>query len=141
MLYCEQALSKTFTGDSMADDLQAKMDQYNEMLLKSTAITFSSEGISKDIKGLLFKKAEFVSNMLSGIAGIIEASSGSRMVSKKRARMMDDMVEHALLEIKTVSSTMNYVIARSFEREAALVAVEKRGTPVKDEKKKDKGVK
>jgi len=122
----------------MAEDLQAKMDQYNEMLLKSTAVTFSSEGISKDIKGLLFRKAEFVSNMLSGVAQIIEASR-SHKVSKKRARIMDDMVEHALMEIKTVDSTMSYVIARSFEREASLVREEPKQDPKQAVKDGDKG--
>lgn len=104
----------------MDEDTQKKMDTYNEMLLKSTALTFSSEGISNDVKSFLSRKAVFVSEMLTGIASVIEASSQGK-VSPIRQKLFDRMLEHALDEVITVNSTMNYVLARVFERESSFV--------------------
>ena len=109
----------------MAEDLQEKMDRYNEMLLKSTALTFSSEGISRDIKGLISKKAEFVAEMLTGLASLIQSSSGPR-TSAARVKVFDEMLVHALNEVRTVNSTMNYLIAKQFEKEASIVAPDSR---------------
>lgn len=105
----------------MDEELQKKMDMYNEMLLKSTALTFTSEGISKDIKSLLSKKAEFVSSMMTGLAALIEAASSSRKSTGKRQQMFDAMLEHALDESRTLNSTINYMLVRMFEKEACMV--------------------
>jgi uncharacterized protein YfkK (UPF0435 family) len=107
----------------MADEIREKIDQYNEMLLKNTALTFSSEGISRDIKVLISKKAEFVSDMLTGLAAVIDASS-SHKVSSRRAKLFDEMLDHALLEVRMVNSTLNYLVAKQFEKEASFIQVE-----------------
>jgi len=109
----------------MDEELQTKMDTYNEMLLKNTALTFSSEGVSNDVKIFLSRKATFVADMLNGLASLIEAASSGK-VSSTRAKLFDDMIEHALIEVRTVNSTMNYVIAKTFEKESSFVPPEQR---------------
>lgn len=104
---------------AMDEELQKKMDGYNEMLLKNTAITFSSEGLTRDLKVLITRKADFVADMLNGMAALIGSLPASKS-SRKRAQMIDAMLNHALNEVHTVNSTMNYVIARIFEKEVAL---------------------
>lgn len=117
----------------MDEELQKKMDTYNELLLKNAALTFSSEGISNDVKSFLSRKSVFVADMLTGLASLIEASSKGR-VSANRQLLFDAMLEHALNEVKMVDSTFNYVLAKTFERESSLVPSNQQADGVNNEK-------
>jgi len=104
----------------MDNELQKKMDTYNEMLLENAAMTFTAEGISNDLKDFLSKKSIFVGEMLNGLASLIGAASTSR-VSASRQKLFDDMMKHALIEVKTLNSTLNYVLSRVLDKEASLM--------------------
>jgi hypothetical protein len=122
----------------MDEELQKKMDTYNEMLLKNTALTFSSEGVTNDIKVFLSRKAVFVTEMLNGLAAIIEAAARGK-VSAARQKVFDQMLELALNECRMVSSTMNYVIAKTFEREMSFLPPNPQGQKIEEPSKKPKG--
>jgi len=120
----------------MDEELQDKIDGYNEMLLRNTALTFSSEGVSADIKSLLSRKAVFVNEMLMGFANIIEASS-HRKQSAARTKLFDAMLAHALEEVHAVNSAMNFVISRVLEREESLMVAVQEKNKKPEEKKPD----
>jgi hypothetical protein len=100
----------------MDSDLQAKMDEFNEMTLRGTAITFSMEGISRDLKVLLARKFDFLAQVTESASSLAAVSRGST----KRSRSVDDLIEFLVAEIKDSSAVMNYIISRTLVREKAL---------------------
>jgi len=106
------------TETLMADEgVQSKLDRYNEMLLKNTALTFSSEGLSRDIKSFLARKAEFVSQLLMGTAAVMEASQKPTV---RRRKALDDLLEHVIHEAKVVNMTTNYVLSSIMQKEITM---------------------
>jgi len=99
----------------VSDGLQKKMDQYNELMLRSTALTFSLEGISRDLKFLLARKAEFVAQIIESTAVMVAA--------KGHPKSVDVLLDHVLEEVRGTNLTLNYVIMRTLERESAITEV------------------
>lgn len=99
-------------------DLQEKLDEYNELTLRNAALTFSTEGVSRDLKVFLARKAEFVSQTADAAARLAMAPSKS----PARNKAVDELVAHVLEEIRGTDSTINYVLMRILDREEALAA-------------------
>jgi len=97
-------------------ELQERMDEFNELLLRNTALTFSTEGVTRDLKALLARKADFVAQSADAAARIAAAPCKSAV----RSKSVDELVRHVVEEIKGTNSTLNYVIMKVVEREQAL---------------------
>ena len=112
----------------MDKGLQKKMDQYNELMLRSTALTFSLEGLSRDLKVLLARKTEFLVSI---------AESTAKMIgSRKRPKSVDALVDHLLEEVKGTNHTLNYVIMKILEKETSLAEIPQEASPIKKASKK-----
>lgn len=109
----------------MEDDVQRKLDEYNELLLRNTALTFSTEGVTRDLKAMLARKADFVAQAADAAARLAAAPCKS----SDRSKAIDELVRHVVEEVKGTNSTINFVIMKVIEREQALSMDEKEDRP------------
>ena len=110
-------------GDS--DDLGKKIEEFNEFMLKQTAITFSMEGISKDLKTFLQKKISHNRTNLTQLASIISAiaTSGTKSLKEellKKNSPTYQLFDHVLKEIKITDVALDIIIQNMLNKEAAL---------------------
>lgn len=96
--------------------MQEKMDEFNEMLLRNTALTFSTEGITRDLKSLLARKSQFVAQSADAAARL----SAAPCKSSARSKSIDELVSHIVEEIRGTNATINFVIMKVIERDRAM---------------------
>lgn len=111
--------------DFNPDEVQKKMDEYHEFLLKNAAITFSIEGMSRDIKNFIQKKISFNRVCLTQLTKIIHSISKSdlkdvKMSFMKKTETIYKMFDHLYSEMKVTNTILNMVIQKSLEKEKIL---------------------
>ena len=122
MLYTER-------GASMGTDenIEKKLEQFNEFMLKQAAITFSMEGVSKDLKSFLQKKLSHNKTNITQLATMISAISQSpskelRDGSLRKGSILYDLLSHVMKEAKFTDMALNLIIQNIMTKEAMLAS-------------------
>lgn len=107
------------------EDLNQKMQEYHEYLLKNTAMTFSLEGASKDLRSIIHKKISYNKACLIEMTKIIQALSGSpskelRNTLLKKTDMFHQMFDHVFTEMRIIDNVLNITIEQSLQVEKSL---------------------
>jgi len=102
-------------------------EEINEEMLKNAALTFSLEGISRDLKNFLNKKVYYNTNSLKCLADIIESITQSNSKSIKEALLNKSsltiqMYQHIFDEMRVTNLTLNFIIQKSLEREKNIMS-------------------
>lgn len=102
----------------MDDELKKKFQEYqalNESRLEDVALTFSLEGVKRDLKGFIQKKISFnvrvmehFSNMLGGLAAGDKAVV--RDIIRDKDSPINSMIDHLLNESRVVNNILNTTI-------------------------------
>lgn len=111
------------------DDIKKKMENFNEHMLKATAITFSMEGISKDIDNYIQKKITFNNRSMKHLTDLIRCLSESKNTTfvtrltnhtDKKKPTLFRLIEHIAEEVEITNSILNFVIQNVMEKESSL---------------------
>jgi hypothetical protein len=112
--------------DTTQEDLNRKAKEFNESLLKQTALTFSLEGISKDIKALLHKKITHNRTNLTQLSHMLQSlmCSDSKPIKEgtlKKGGPILDLLNHVIKEIKVTDTMLDILISNMMNKEATLM--------------------
>lgn len=112
----------------MDEELKRKFQDYQKMngsRLEDVALTFSLEGINRDLKGFIQKKISFnirvmehFSNMLGGLA--TGDKNVVKDILKDKGSPINTMIDHLLSEAKVVNHILNTTIFGLLNRENLL---------------------
>jgi len=107
------------------ENIKRKFEKFNEERFKNTAVTFSLEGISNDLKVFINKKVNFNTKITEQIMNLLYSVVGSdkdvvKEISKNKDNPLFKLLEHLVGEIKTVNEVLNYIIDGLLEREDSL---------------------
>lgn len=122
MLYTE---GRTLIGKE--EHMEKKLEEFNEFLLKQAAITFSMEGVSKDLKSFLQKKLAHNRTNITQLANMVSAVSQSpskelRDGSLRRGSILYDLLSHVMKEAKFTDMALNLIIQNIMTKEAMLAS-------------------
>jgi translation initiation factor 2 alpha subunit (eIF-2alpha) len=107
------------------EELMKKTDEFNEFLLKQAALTFSAEGVSRDLKNFIQKKIVHNRNNFENLTGIITAitQSDSKVLKNKlfeKDSQISGLLEHIIKEIKITDVALSIVMQNMLSKEALL---------------------
>jgi len=107
------------------EDLTKKTDEFNEFMLKQAAITFSAEGVSRDLKNFIQKKIVHNRSNFENLTGIIYAitQSDSKVLKNKlfdKDSPISGLLDHIIKEIKITDVALNLVTQNMLTKEALL---------------------
>jgi replication initiation and membrane attachment protein DnaB len=110
---------------SIEENMDKKLEEFNEFMLKQAAITFSMEGVSKDLKGFLQKKISHNKTNITQLALMVSSIAQSpskelRDGAVKKGSIIHLMLDHVLKEIRFTDTVMNVVIQNVLNKEAML---------------------
>jgi hypothetical protein len=100
-------------------------EEHNENFLKNTAITFSMEGLSKDLDKYLQKKITFNTRSLKYVTLMVSALSDSkskvlqRMISNKSSEI-NKLLTLISNESSTINGILDFIIQRIMNNEDKL---------------------
>lgn len=107
-----------------------KLESFNEDILKSTAVTFSLEGINKDLGSYIQKKITFNNRSIKHLTDLVRClaeSENTELVnnflssgSKNKKSSLNKLMDHLTDEIEATNSLINFVIQRIIESENSL---------------------
>jgi len=108
-----------------SENIDKKAEEFNEYMLKQAAITFSMEGISRDLKAFLQKKITHNRTNMTQLSALISSimQSGSKSVKEnvfKKGSYIADMLEHTVKESKFIDVALNLIIQNILTKEAIL---------------------
>jgi len=101
-------------------------EDLNEDLLQSVALTFSSDGISKDLKNFIQKKLFLTTNVFRDITQL--ASSFTKSSPEVQALLTDTespisvMLKDSFKEVQITNKTLNKIVKNTLEQEYLLRA-------------------
>ena len=99
-------------------------DNLNEQMLKSTAITFSLEGISRDLEVYLQKKITFNNRNFKHVSDIIRSvSSCGEEIQKsflKKGSPISNLLDQSISEIENINAMLTFVIDNIISKESIL---------------------
>ena len=110
---------------SDSDNVKRKFDRFNEERLKATAVTFSLEGVSRDLKSFIQKKVHFNTKVTEQIMSLLYSVMTSdkktiKDILENKDNPLCKILDHLVLEIKSVNDVLNYVIDGLIAREDIL---------------------
>ena len=103
------------------------VSDFNEFMLKQTAITFSLEGVSKDLKSYLQKKISHNRVNITQVTEMIAALSHSpsktlRDGALKKGSQLNTLLTHVTDEVRFTDMALNLIIQSIMAKEALLSA-------------------
>jgi len=102
------------------DDLNEKMKNFNEQLLNDAAITFSLEGISKDLRFIINKKTWYCVTVFKQISRLIDYITTTEQRSTHLTKMeeqLNDLLSEVSSEIKKTNQIINQIADNLLENE------------------------
>ena len=111
------------------DDLSKKLEDFNEHMLKATAVTFSMEGLSKDLESYLQKKVTLNNRTLKHLTDMVKYLSETQndeLVSyflnnkKNKQSPIEKVMNHLIEETITTNGILNYIIQSIISKETNL---------------------
>ena len=107
------------------EDLKKKFEKYQEDMLKNAAITFSMEGLSKDIKFFLQKKMSYNLDCQKNIVELVKAVSSCEDTKVRSSLLNEGSIVRSMLmysygETRLVDMMLNMIIQKIFEKEVSL---------------------
>jgi hypothetical protein len=99
-------------------------ESFSEDLLKTTAITFSLEGVSRDLEVYIQKKVTFNNRNIKHISDIIRSISSCPEAIQnemlKESSPLMSMLNESLEEVKRINSILTFVIQKVITKEIDL---------------------
>lgn len=100
-------------------------EEYNKQLLKQTAVTFSLEGTSKDLKYFIQKKVSHNKTNLVYLTQLMDLTINSETdevieQAFKKGGPLKGLLEHIYSEIVKTDALLNKAIDLTFEKEINL---------------------
>jgi fatty acid/phospholipid biosynthesis enzyme len=107
------------------EKMEKKIEEFNEFMLKQAAITFSLEGVSKDLKNFLQKKIVHNRTNITQLTSMVTAVAHSpskelREGSLTKGSIMYGLLDHIVREIRFTDMALNVVIQNIMNKEAML---------------------
>jgi bacterioferritin (cytochrome b1) len=95
-------------------------EEKNEQIFKNMAMTFSIEGITKDIQEILQKKMNYNTRVLRELSDIINSITDSKDNSIKRALLEKAKISAFITDIyedfKVISGTTNIILSELLKK-------------------------
>jgi hypothetical protein len=89
-------------------------DKKNEQIFKNMAMTFSVEGVTKDIQEILLKKMNYHTRVLKELNGIINALSVSKNQSFKKSLLKESKISQLITDVceeyKIITGCTNMIL-------------------------------
>ena len=109
------------------DQMDKKIEEFNEYMLKQAAITFSMEGASKDLKSFLLKKLSHNRTNLYHVSEMVAAVAHSpskeiREGSLKKGTALHSLLEHVVKEVKFTDMALDLIIQNLMVKETMLAS-------------------
>lgn len=110
---------------SEPENIKRKFEKFNEERLKTTAVTFSLEGISRDLKTFVHKKVQFNTKVTEQVMGLFYSvmsadKKNTKELLENKGSPLFTLLEHLVGEIKAVNEVLNYIIDGLIAREEVL---------------------
>jgi hypothetical protein len=107
------------------DNIKRKFEKFNEERLKTAAVTFSLEGISRDLKTFIHKKVHFNTKVTEQVMTLFYSAMNADKKNVKdllnnKSSPLFQLLEHLVVEVKTVNDVLNYIIDGLIAREEVL---------------------
>lgn len=104
---------------------QFNPERFNESMLKTTAITFSLEGISRDLETYIQKQITFNNRNFKHLSTIIRSLSAcgeevQKNFFSKRGSLITRMLEQSLDEQENINTLLTFIIQRIISKETNL---------------------
>lgn len=97
----------------------------NEQMFSNMAMTFSLEGVTKDIQEILQKKMNYHIKALKEVNGIVNSISSSKDVKVRRMLLNDpkiiNLLEVVLDDFKVISASTNVILQELMAKKEFLV--------------------
>lgn len=111
-------------------------DKKNEQIFKNMAMTFSVEGVTKDIQEILLKKMNYHTRVLKEVNGIINALSVSKDHSFKKSLLKESEVSKFIKEVyeeyKIITGCTNMILNTLMKKKMYL---DENFDPIEEEQK------
>jgi len=112
-------------SDDSNDDSLKKLEDFNEHMLKATAVTFSTEGLNKDLECYLQKKITLNNRTLKHLIDLIRflAESDNKMLvpyffnKKNNQSSIEKIMNHLIDETIATNGILNYIIQNLIAKE------------------------
>lgn len=95
-------------------------EEKSEQIFKNMAMTFSIEGITKDIQEVLQKKMNYNTRVLREISEIISALSASKNNSMKKALLREAKLSNFIIDVyedfKVIAGTTNIMLSELLKK-------------------------
>jgi len=107
------------------EEQRKKLEDYHEFLLQNAAVTFSLEGISRDLKTFIQKKIMYNINTIRHLTSMYRSLSGCTSKEVQNALvnpnyLLNQMLNHVFEEMRTTNMSLNVIIKKMLERESNL---------------------
>lgn len=107
------------------DNIRNSSEEYNKFLLKQSAITFSLEGVSKDLKIFIQKKISHNKSALVHLTQLMDLTLSSEIpsISKealKKGGPLDVLLQHVITEVIKTDRYLDNIIESVLEKEKVL---------------------
>ena len=97
----------------------------NEQLFTNMAMTFSLEGVTKDIQEILQKKMNYHIKALKEVNGIISSISSSKDIRVRRMLLKDpkirSLLDVALEDFKVITASTNVILQELMQKKQFLI--------------------
>jgi len=107
------------------ENIKRKFEKFNEERLKTAAVTFSLEGISRDLKVFIHKKVHFNTKVTEQVMGLLYSIMNAdkrniKELLENKENPLFKLLEHLVGEVKSVNDILNYIIDGLIAREEVL---------------------
>jgi hypothetical protein len=102
---------------------QINPEEYNKQILKQAAVTFSMEGISRDLKFFIQKKMSHNKVNISYLTQLFELALTSEVegvseIPFKKGSTLKNFLDHVFEEVVKTDQIINQAIGMVFEKES-----------------------
>jgi len=109
----------------MSNPKEFDPEEMNENLFKTTAITFSLEGISRDLETYMQKKITFNNRNFKHMSDIMRSISTcdpdiQKTLLVKRNSILTKMLEETYKEMQDVNALLSYLVHKIMDKEIEL---------------------
>lgn len=110
---------------STEDNIKNSSEEFNKILLKQSAITFSLEGVSKDLKIFIQKKISHNRSTLAHLTQLMDLTLNSEIhdVAKealKKGGPLSTLLQHIVTEVIKTDQYLDDIIKNVLEKEKIL---------------------
>lgn len=114
-------------SQELPNEAKDDIDKNSEEMLKETAITFTTEGLSKDLKTYMQKKVALASHVFRHLTYTAQsyAKSGNKELIKSlldKNSAISIMLRETFNEIQLINMGLNLIIERTMETEQQLIS-------------------